>query len=292
MIVILVSIKIKHMQKILISLFILFFVNIATSQNYRPKSFVEKLGWSSMPLKLKWAIKLDSNYSIPYLELAEYNQKKRNYLTNKGSIYYYSKFFEVNERFPSYRFDSEAELITPVRGRLTAILSAFRQNPDFFKKDNKLSDFTQSELLKIVEDCVNDIEKYGLNNTYTTFLDPVIFETYMLKAQLDFDKNDIDSYLTTCKVILSKTENFSVYSGSKEQRLKVYDDMINKFIEIGDTLSASQALNENLKIYKEEEKNNLEYRNKQKQLIRLLNHLNNISNDKYDICSSNGTDVF
>ena len=280
------------MQKILISLFILFFVNIATSQNYRPKSFVEKLGNSSMPLKLKWAIKLDSNYSVPYYQLAKYNQKKRNYLTNKGSIYYYHKFFEVNKRFLTNRFDSKYELIKPAEERLTAITSAFRQNPDFFKKDNKLSDFTQSELLKIVEDCVNDIENYGLNDGFGN-LSKEIFEAYMLKAQLDFDKNDIDAYLTTCKVILSKTENFEdFFSNSKEKRLQVYNDMINKFFEIGDTLSASQALNENLKIYKEEEKNNLEYRNKQKQLISLLNHLNNISNDKYDICSSNGTDVF
>jgi hypothetical protein len=267
------------MKKILFTLFIFFFVNTATSQYYKPKSFVRKLGYSSMPLKLKWAIKLDSNYSIPYYKLAKYYKEKRNYLTNKGSIYYYYKFFEVNKRFPvSIGMNTDYEVNERIPGELiTSITLAFQQNPEFFKGESKLSDFSKSELKKIIDEVAVKAYSYDL---------------YMLKAQLDFDNNDLDAYLTTCKVILDKNKDFKSYSEHQKITLQVYDDMVNKFLKIGDTLSASQALNENLKIYKEEEKNNLEYRNKQKQLIALLSYLNNISDDKYDICSSNGIEVF
>jgi hypothetical protein len=267
------------MKKILFTLFIFFFVNTATSQYYKPKSFVRKLGYSSMPLKLKWAIKLDSNYSIPYYKLAKYYKEKRNYLTNKGSIYYYYKFFEVNKRFPvSIGMNTDYEVNERIPGELiTSITLAFQQNPEFFKGESKLSDFSKSELKKIIDEVAVKAYSYDL---------------YMLKAQLDFDNNDLDAYLTTCKVILDKNKDFKSYSEHQKITLQVYDDMVNKFLKIGDTLSASQALNENLKIYKEEEKNNLEYRNKQKQLIALLSYLNNISDDKYYICSSNGIEVF
>lgn len=284
------------MQKILISLFILFFINISNSQNYLSKRLAYNLSrptfkygnTSYSPVKLKLAIKLDSTLARSYYYLANYYQNKENYLTNKGSIYYYYKFLDVDKRFPSNLFSYDYEIKELVEKRLVAVTSAYNKNPEFFKNDNKLSDFTKSELIKIVNECINDIEKHDLNNGYGG-LSHTTFKTYMLKAQLDYDKNDIDSYLTTCKVILDKTKGKTF---NEEFRLELYDDMIKKLLKIGDTMSASLALNENLKEYKLKERNNLDYRNKEKQLITLLNYKNNIHNDKYDVCSSDANIVF
>jgi hypothetical protein len=280
------------MKKILFTLFIFFFVNISNSQNFISKRLAYNLSRPSYknfntsysPLKLKLAIKLDSTLARSYYHLANYYQNKENYLTNKGSIYYYCKFIDVNKRFPSDLFSNEYEIKELVKERLIAITSGYKKNPEFFKKDNKLSDFTQSELMKIVNDCVSDVEKYGLVNGIEG-LYQTTFEIYFLKAQLDYDKNNLDSYFNTCQVILDKTKD-------EEFRLQVYDDIYNKLFKSGDTLSASIALNDNLKEYKLERKNNLEYRNKEKQLISLLNDLNKISDDKYDKCSSDGIEVF
>lgn len=103
--------KFKCTKSILLILIMITSINIANSQNYRPKKIVQKLGNSSMPLKLKWAIKLDSNYAISYYKLAKYYKEKRNYLTNKGSIYYYYIFFEVNNDITRTKQIKEGSLV-------------------------------------------------------------------------------------------------------------------------------------------------------------------------------------
>jgi hypothetical protein len=256
-------------------------INVAKSQDYRPKNIVRKLGNSQNILKLKLALKLDSNYSNTYFYLARYYENKRNFLKNKGAIYYYCKYLEVNKRFPIKAF------VDVPKYMINNLLYAYQLNPEYFKNDNKLSDFSPSELYKIVIGCISKYEEYNITYGYE-YLDDETFRIYSLKAELEFNKKDFENYFNTCNVLLNKMD--ARYTD--DYKLKLYDDMQNKYIEIQDFESASKVINEDLKIKISERKKTLEYQNKQKKLVSFLNKISNLTNENYDICKSDGIDVF
>ena len=278
------------MKYLFFFIFFIIFCNSYNAQNrYQPKDNVRKLSYSKFPILLKRAIKLDSNFADSYLGMAKFKHSKGKYLSERGAIYYYCKFFEKYKLFPtrnSYETDyTEKQRIN----RVKAVLSAYQLNPEYFISDNQLSDFTSSDLYKIVNDCVNDCDQYYSSLSEETY------NIYTLKAELDLVKKDYTNFTKSYKVLLEKVNLLYSKYDSDDYKLKIYDKLYTNYIIIGDSLSAFKSVNEYLKVYSQSQyKTNIssDVKNKQQQLVTLVNKINNLSSNNFEICSKDGKDVF
>jgi hypothetical protein len=236
--------------------------------------------------KLIKAIDIDSNFILPYAMLGQLKMNKRDLISEKGAIYYYSKFLEKEKLYPIDINNNKFKPVEVKKNRIECLIAANKFSSECFKSSKNVSCvYSLDELSSFINSSIEDFS--SLEDYYEKdFKKRVFFDLHSLKGEIDFKIGDFASSAQTYKYIISKLEN------DNKSKLVVYDKLYSMFLEIGDKESAKNALSEYVTIYSQNFSSSIDYLEKKQRLISLINELNNLSSNDYTICNINGKDVF
>ena len=272
---------------------------------------ISKKEWAKTTKKLKKCIELDSNFADSYALLGNIKMINLDFLSQDGALYYYTKCLAVEKKFPSDRLNingkgiyfnsqmsnpedgkGEDDIIDIQHNRVKSLIMGYNQNPEKFnpKKWNS-KELTVQQMFEYFHQCEEDIQNIEVEDPNRKLDHQELFDFYLTKGEFEFNNGNYDQSVVSFKYLMSILKEYK-YQGDKQLARKLCEKMYSLSISIGDNEAALQSLVEFYKIpFSEEEFNSMIFLKKRKEIIRLINVINNLENN-YEICQQNNKEVF
>jgi hypothetical protein len=253
--------------------------------------------------KLWKCTNLDSNFIYPYALLAKIKHAKKEFFGRHGAFELYSKYINKNRLFPYGRLCpslsdyeqqanlySEDECVYKVRtARIRCLLDAYKYKKELFDKTKNDGTIVTTQTLSVY---FSIVEKDLDEATKATIQD--YFDFYSLLADFEYNNGNYEESAKSYQKILDKIPTKTRINKDDLNIVKqVYEKIYNISIINDDYETAENALSSYFKLpHTKDDRRKLDFKNKQKEIIRLINLRELIKGGNYEVCIHNGQKVF
>ncbi len=275
-------------------------INSTSGISIKELSHIDKKQIDKIEIKINKCIFTDSNFALLYLIKANLKCSQLQYLGENGAFELYSKYLEKRLKYPfNHNFCSTDECCFDLRdnvdydciykvkyARFLCFINAYKLHPDLFDKNAPTSDSIIlqkiDQYVKIIEYDLSHLEKKKADNWYGGTGAPEKVEAshdnlinfYLIKAEFEYNSGNYKNAKESFEKIIGLIPN---ETGQAEKRKLIFDKMYELGKNHNDTSLMIYSLISYFKVNDYEiNKKKVDFQIKKRDLINLINEINNV----------------